>query len=148
TLSGPGIGALPPLDATNGNSYFVAWLDGATVYYARANESSTGSWTFTSGNTGTYGDSSTYGYNDTSGSAATGSVDAATGTITIHVPASEVGSPEQGTLLTVPQAFDQLNVGTPAVSLGLTTDSADDLKPVSQDGGASVSVGQAVRVGT
>ena len=39
TLSGPGIGALPPADATNGSSFFVTWLDGATVYYARANES-------------------------------------------------------------------------------------------------------------
>jgi pseudomonalisin/xanthomonalisin len=148
TLSGSGVGALPPLDATNGNSYFVTWLEGATVYYARADESSTGSWTFTSGNTGTYGDSSTYGYTDTSGSAATGNVNTDTGTITINVPASEVGSPAQGTLLTVPQAFDQLDVaGTPVVSEDLTTDSADDLTPISQDGGASVSVGQAVRVG-
>lgn len=93
TLSGPGIGALPPADATNGSSFFVTWLDGATVYYARANESPTGSWTFTSGNTGTYGQSSTYGYNDTASSAATGSVNSDTGTITIHIPASEVGSP-------------------------------------------------------
>jgi pseudomonalisin len=148
TLSGPGIGALPPPDATNGSSFFVTWLDGATVYYARANESPTGSWTFTSGNTGTYGQSSTYGYNDTASSAATGSVNSDTGTITIHVPASEVGSPTAGTLLTVPQAFDQLDVGTPVVALDLTTDSADDLVPVSQDHGASVSIGQAVKVGS
>jgi len=148
TLSGPGIGALPPPDATNGSSFFVAWLDGATVYYARANESPAGSWTFTSGNTGTYGQSSTYAYNDTSSSAATGSVNSGTGTITIHVPTSEVGSPAAGSLLGVPQAFDQLEVGTPAVWLGLTTDSADDLVPVSQDSGASVSIGQAVRVGS
>ena len=148
TLSGPGIGALPPPDATNGSSFFVAWLDGATVYYARANESPAGSWTFTSGNTGTYGQSSTYAYNDTSSSAATGSVNTDTGTVTIHVPSSEVGSPAAGTLLTVPQAFDQLDAGTPAVWLGLTTDSADDLVPVSHDSGASVSIGQAVRVGS
>jgi pseudomonalisin len=147
TLSGPDLGALPPPDATDGSSFFVAWLYGATVYYARADESPTGSWTFTSGNTGTYGQSSTYGYNDTSDSAATGSVNTTTGTITIHVPASEVGSPPAGTLLAVPQAFDQLDlVSTPVDSLDLTTDSADDLVPVSQDQGLSVSIGQAVRV--
>jgi pseudomonalisin len=147
TLSGPDIGALPPPDAGGGSSFFVAWLDGATVYYARANESAAGSWTFTSGNTGTYGESSTYKFNDTENSAATGSVDSDTGTITIQVPASEVGSPKAGSLLTVPQALDQLNVGTPAVWVGLTTDSADNLAPASQDGGASLSIGQAVRVG-
>jgi hypothetical protein len=114
------------------------------VYYARADESPTGSWTFTSGNTGTYGDSSTYGYNNTTSSAATGTVNPDTGTITINVPASEVGSPEKGSLLTVPQAFDQVSVGTSAVALGLTTDSADD---IGADSGTGVSVGQAVRVG-
>jgi hypothetical protein len=146
TLSGPGISALPPPDATNGSSFFVTWLDGATVYYARANESPTGSWTYTSGNTGTYGQSSTYGYNDTASSAATGSVNSDTGTITIHIPSSEVGSPTAGTLLTIPQAFDQLDAGTPVLALDETTDSADDLVPVSQDQGASVSIGQAVKV--
>lgn len=149
TLSGPGLGALPPPDATNGLSFFVAWLsDNAgklTVYYARADESPLGTWTFTSGNTGTYG-SGSYGYNDTASSAATGSVDTDTGTITIHVPASEVGSPKAGSLLLVPQAFDQMDVGTPVVYLGLTTDSSDDLTPVSQDGGLSVSRGLAVQV--
>ena len=43
TLSGPSIGALPPPDATNGASFFVAWLSNTggkvIVYYARANES-------------------------------------------------------------------------------------------------------------
>jgi hypothetical protein len=116
------------------------------VYYARANESPTGSWTYTSGNTGTYGQSSTYGYNDTASSAATGSVNSDTGTITIHIPSSEVGSPTAGTLLTIPQAFDQLDAGTPVLALDETTDSADDLVPVSQDQGASVSIGQAVKV--
>lgn len=150
TLAGPGIGALPPPDAGNGNSYFVAWLAYSAgkpiVYYARANESPQGTWTFTSGNTGTYGDSSSYGYNDASSSAATGSVNTDTGTITIDVPASEVGSPKAGSLLLVPQAFDQMNVGTPAVWLALTTDSSDNLTPVSQDGGLSVSRGLAVQV--
>ncbi len=146
TLSGPDIGALPPPDAGGGSSFFVAWLDGATVYYARANESPAGEWTFTSGNTGTYGQSSTYKLNDTEDSAATGSVNTDTGTITIQIPASEVGSPKAGSLLTVPQAFDQLNAGTPAAWLALTTDSADGLAPVSQDAGASLSIGQAVRV--
>lgn len=69
-----------------------------------------------------------------------------TGTITIHIPSSEVGSSTAGTLLTIPQAVDQLDAGTPAVSVDLTTDSADDLVPVSQDQGASVSIGQAVKV--
>lgn len=149
TLTGPGIGALPPPDAGNGNSYFVAWLENTggklTVYYARADESPEGTWTFTSGNTGTYG-SGTYGYTDTTSSAATGSVNTDTGTITIDVPASEVGSPKAGSLLLVPQAFDQLNAGTPAVSLALTTDSSDNLTPASQDGGLSVSKGLAVSV--
>ena len=149
TLSGPSIGALPPPDATDGSSFFVAWMFNGEVYYARADESPDGSWTFTSGNTGTYGDSSTYGYNDTSSSAATGSVNTDTGTITIDVPASEVGSPTAGSLLTIPQAFDQLNVvSTPVVGLPLTADSADDLTPVSKDGGASVSKGVAVKVGS
>ncbi|MGA8014622.1 MAG: S53 family peptidase, partial [Candidatus Dormiibacterota bacterium] len=146
TLSGPSLGALPPPDATNGSSFFVAWEYGGVVYYARANESPEGSWTFTSGNTGSYGDSSTYGYNDTASSAATGSVNTDTGIITIEVPDAEVGSPTAGSLLTVPQAFDQLNAGTPAVWLALTTDSSDALTPVSQDGGASVSKGLAVVV--
>jgi pseudomonalisin len=146
TLTGPSIGALPPPDATGGLSFFVAWLQGNTVYYARANESATGSWTYTSGNTGAYG-SGSYGYTDTSSSAATGSVNTDTGTITIQIPASEVGSPKKGSLLAVPQAFDQLDVGTPVVSLDLTTDSSDNLTPVSQDGGASVSKGLAVQVG-
>jgi pseudomonalisin len=147
TLTGPSIGALPPPDATGGLSFFVAWLQGNTVYYARANESATGSWTYTSGNTGAYG-SGSYGYNDTSSSAATGSVNTDTGTITIDIPASEVGSPKKGSLLAVPQAFDQLDAGTPVVSLDLTTDSSDNLTPVSQDAGASVSKGLAVQVGS
>lgn len=148
TLSGPSLGALPPPDATNGSSFFAAWLYNGIVYYARANESPAGDWTYTSGNTGTYGQSSTYGYNDDSSSAATGSVNTDTGTITIHVPASEVGSPKKGDLLADPQAFDQVDVGTSAVWLGLTTDSSDDLVATLQDGGASVSKGLAVRVGS
>jgi pseudomonalisin len=145
TLTGPDLGALPPLDATNGNSYYVAWLVGGTVYYAQANENPAGEWTYSSGNTGTYGQSSTYGYTDTASSKATGSVSG--GTITINVPASEVGSPKGGTLLTVPQAFDQLNAAsTPVAGVSLTTDSADDLTPVSTDGGAALSRGVEVEV--
>jgi hypothetical protein len=139
TLSGPSIGSQPPVDATGGNSYYVAWLYNGTVYYALAEESPEGTWTYTSGNTGTYGQSSTYGYNNTASSAATGSVDTDTGTITIHIPASEVGSPKVGALLVVPQAFDQLDaVSTPVDGVDLTTDSSDDL--------SSVSRGVAVRV--
>lgn len=147
TLSGPGLGSLPPPDAGGGNSYTVAWYSGGKVWYARAYESPDGSWSFTSGNTGTYGQSSTYGYNDNPNSSATGKVDADTGTITIVVPASEVGSPKAGSVLVDPQAFDDLDAGTPAAYLALTTDYSDDLVPVSQDGGASVSRGEAVTVG-
>ncbi len=113
----------------------------------QAIESPDGTWTFSSGNTGAYG-SGNYGYNVNSSSQATGSVNTDTGTITINVPASEVGSPAQGSLLADPQAFDQLNVGTPLVWLALTTDSADSLTPVSQDGGLSVSKGLQVLVGS
>jgi subtilase family serine protease len=148
TLTGPALGTLPPADAVDGNSYFVAWSSGGTVYYARANESPAGQWTYTSGNTGTFGQSSTYGYNDTASSAATGSVDASTGTITVHVPLAEVGKPAKGALLAGPQAFDQIEESTPVVGLSLTTDSSDDLTPASQDGGASVSKGLYVRVGS
>ena len=150
TLTGPGIGALPPPEASNGNSYFVAWLSNTggklTVEYARADESSGGTWTFTSGNTGTYG-SGAYGHNDAAASAATGSVNTDTGTITIDVPASEVGSPLAGSALLVPQAFDQMDVGTPVVGLAVTTDSSENLVPTSQDLGLSVSRGLAVTVG-
>lgn len=130
TISGPFLGALPPLTAgAGGNSFFVTWLYKGTVYYARANEAAvTGAWSFTSGNT-TGG-----GYNDTATTAATGSL-SQTGegsTLTITVPASEVGSPAAGLLLTDPQAFSVLDVGTPAAFLELTTDSADDLVPASQ----------------
>ena len=154
TLSGPSIGALLPPDATDGLDFYVAWLSTSggtdTVYYAQAVESPTGSWTFSSGNTGAYG-SGDYGYDDTASSAATGSVDTDTdtGTITINVPASEVGSPTAGTLLLDPQAFDQVAVGVPDVVsvLGLTIDSADNLTPASQDDGVSVSRGVDVEVG-
>jgi subtilase family serine protease len=152
TLSGPSIGALPPPDATGGLSFSVAWLlttrGTDTVYYAQAVESPTGSWTYSSGNTGAYG-SGDYGYNDTTSSAATGSIDTATGTLTIDVPASEVGAPASGTLLLDPQAFDQVDVGLPGVVsvLGITVDSADNLTPTSQDDGLSVSRGVEVEVG-
>ncbi|HTX29742.1 MAG TPA: S53 family peptidase [Solirubrobacteraceae bacterium] len=143
TLSGPSLGSAPPSDAPGGNIFRVAWEYGGKVYYAEADQPSADSFTYTSGNTGTYGDSSTYGYNGTSGSAATGSFDAATHTITIKVPAKEVGSPSLGSALTVPQAFDQLD----ATALALTTDSSDDLKPISVDGGLSDSIGEEVIVG-
>jgi hypothetical protein len=151
TLSGPDIGALPPPDGGGGATFYVAWLSTSggqdTVWFAQAIESPTGTWTFSSGNTGAYG-SGKYGYNVNSSSQATGSVNTNTGTITIDVPASEVGSPAAGSLLLDPQAFDQLNVGTPLVWLALTTDSADSLTPVSQDGGLSVSRGLQVAVGS
>ncbi|HEV2370056.1 MAG TPA: hypothetical protein VGR90_09260, partial [Acidimicrobiales bacterium] len=146
TLSGPAIGSAPPPEAGGGISFFVAWLYNNKVYYARANQTAPGSWTFTSGDTGTYGQSSTYGYNDDATTAATGTVDTAHGKITIDIPASEVGSPKAGALLADPQAFAQLNLGTPAVWVALTADSADNLAPVSKDGGYAESVGEAVTV--
>jgi subtilase family serine protease len=142
TLTGPGLGALPPPDATGGNSYYVAWLYQGTVYYALAQESAGGTWSFTSGSTGTDA------YDNAASSAATGTVDSDSGTVTIQIPAAEVGSPPKGALLQVPQAFDQLDAAsTPIAGVDLTTDSSDDLVPVSQDGGRSVSRGVSVRVG-
>ena len=130
TISGPSLGALPPATAgAGGNSYFVTWLFGGTVYYARADESAlSGAWSFTSGTT------AGGGYNDTTGSAATGTLarQGTVSTLTVTVPASEVGSPPAGALLGDPQAFSMLDAGTPAASLGLTADSADDLVPVSE----------------
>ncbi|HAM00629.1 MAG TPA: hypothetical protein DCQ30_00135 [Acidimicrobiaceae bacterium] len=130
TISGPYLGALPPPTAgAGGNSYFVTWLYQGTVYYARANESAlTGAWSYTSGNT--VGGA----YNDTATTAATGSLDQTGGgsTLTVVVPASEVGSPPSGAVLSDPQAFSVLDAGTPAAFLELTTDSADDLVPASQ----------------
>ncbi len=147
TVHGPALGALPPPDATDGLSFFVAWRWHGTVYYARADESPTGTWSFTSGNTGTYGQPATYGYDNTPNSAATGSVDPQTGTVTIDVPSSEVGSPAAGDLLRAPQAFDQLQAGTPVVSLALTADSADRLPAPAGSCGAVESRGVAVQVG-
>ena len=130
TISGPYLGALPPPTAgAGGNSYFVTWLYKGTVYYARANESAvTGAWSYTSGDT-TGGS-----YNDSATTAATGSFSQSGegDTLTITVPASEVGSPTAGSLLTDPQAISVLEAGTPAVSLELTADSADDVVPTSQ----------------
>ncbi|HXN60881.1 MAG TPA: S53 family peptidase [Acidimicrobiales bacterium] len=163
TLTGPSIGALPPLSADgDGATFYVAWLSTAAgkdiVYYAQATESPTGSWTFSSGNTGVYG-SGSYSFTDTPTSAATGSVDTDTGTITIDLPASEVGSPAKGSLLSDPQAFVQDDIGTPVVSLPATVDSADNLVPTSRptgcatgnlpsDCGLSQSMGIAVSVGS
>jgi hypothetical protein len=145
TLTGPSLGSSPPPDAAGGNTFLVAWEHGGEVYYAKANQASAASFTYTSGNTGTYGKPSTYGYNDTASSAATGSFDASSHTITIKVPAKEVGSPTLGSALTVPQAFDQLD-GTP-VDLALTTDSSDAFAPISEDGGKADSIGEEVIVG-
>ena len=143
TLTGPSLGSAPSADATGGDVFYVLWSSGGKVYYAKATQPSAGSFTYSSGNTGTYGQSSTYGYNDTSSSAATGSFDSATHTLTIKVPAKEVGSPKIGSALTVPQAFDQMN----SSALSLTTDSSDDLTPISADSGLADSIGEQVIVG-
>lgn len=131
TISGPYLGALPPADAVDGgNSYFVAWSYNGIVYYARATEAAlTGSFTYTSGST------AGGGYNDTASSAATGTLSQSGegSTLTIQVPASEVGKPPAGAQLTDPQAFDQLDAGSLSAAYEqLTTDSADDLVPVSE----------------
>lgn len=145
TLTGPSLGSSPPPDAAGGNTFRVAWEYAGEVYYAEADQASADSFTYTSGNTGTYGKSSTYGYNATASTQATGSFDPASHTVTIKVPAKEVGSPTLGSALTVPQAFSVLD-GTP-VDLALTTDSSDDLVPISQDGGRADSIGEEVIVG-
>jgi pseudomonalisin len=142
TLSGPAIGNLPPPDATGGSSFVVQWEYQGTEYFAQANESPLATWSFTSGSTTSGADPNTN---------ATGTV--ANGTITIDIPASEVGSPKAGALLAYPEAYDLLNligVGTPVISLGLSpiADSADNLVPVQGDMGASESRGVAVRVGS
>ena len=64
-------------------------------------------------------------------------------TVSISVPAKEVGSPDLGAALTVPQAFDQLN----GSALTLTTDSSDDLTPIARDGGLADSIGEEVILG-
>jgi pseudomonalisin len=134
TISGPYLGSLPPPTAgQGGDSFYVAWLYAGTVYYAQATEAAlTGAWSFSSGNT-TGGN-----YNDTASSAANGTLtqDGDVSTLTIYVPGSEVApatSPLQaGSLLADPQAFSVLDVGSlDAAYLQLTTDSADDLVPVS-----------------
>ncbi len=143
TLTGPSLGSNPPADATGGITFYVAWEYNGKVEYAQANESQGGGFSYSSGNTGTYGDSSTYGYTDTTSSKATGSI--SHGTVTINVPASEVGAPPIGAALTVPQAFDQLDA-TP-VDLDLTTDSSDAIADPFSDGGKRDSIGQEVIVG-
>jgi len=133
TFTGPDLGALPP-DGQSA-SFYAAWLYDGTVYYAQANESNIGTFDYSSGSTA--GGS----YTDTTSSAATGS---ATGhTISVTIPASEVGKPPAGALLVDPQFFDTLDAGSTLAAydtLGVV-DSADTLKPVSSDDGASESVG-------
>jgi pseudomonalisin len=138
TFYGPGLGSLPP-DGQSA-SFYAAWLYDGTVYYAQANEDNVGSFTYSSGST------AGGGYNNDSSTAATGS--SSDNTITVTVPASEVGSPPAGALLLDPQAFDALDVGsTAAVYDSLATiDSADDLAPYSSDLGKSESVGVDLRV--
>jgi pseudomonalisin len=137
TFYGPGLGALPP-DGQSA-SFYAAWLYNGTVYYAQANEDNAGTFSYSSGSTA--GGS----YTDTTDSAATGNV---TGnTITVTVPASEVGSPPVKALLLDPQFFSALDAGsTDAAYLSLTTDSADNLAPVLSDNGLSESIGESLRV--
>jgi Pro-kumamolisin, activation domain len=141
TLTVPDLSDGPPADAAGGDDdYYVAWLYNGIVYYAYASEAQgSDSWTFASGNTkgGSYA-------NDSS-SQATGSANTTTGVITITVPASEVGSPPACSVLSVPQAFDQL--GASPVNLGFTTDSSDDFVTNSQDNGWGESIAENVVVG-
>ncbi|HET9073293.1 MAG TPA: S53 family peptidase [Solirubrobacteraceae bacterium] len=123
-------------------TFYMAWQYHGLVYYAEAQESPGGSFTYGSGNTGpfeTNGSPNAGSYTNTASSAATGSVVTATGVITVTIPASEVGSPAAGALLSDPQAFDRVSLGT--------IDSADNLRAYSVDGGALDSVGVDVVVG-
>jgi hypothetical protein len=138
TFYGPGLGSLPP-DGQSA-SFYAAWLYKGVVYYAQANENNAGTFTYSSGST--VGG----GYTDDTTTAATGSV--VNNTITVTVPASEVGNPPAKALLVDPQFLDALDVGsTSAAYLSLATvDSADDLAPYSSDAGKSESVGVALRM--
>jgi subtilase family serine protease len=138
TFSGPGLGSLPP-DGQSA-SFYAAWLYDGVVYYAQADEDNVGTFSYSSGST------AGGGYNDDSSTAATGS--SSGHTITVTIPASEVGSPPAGALLDDPQFFDTLDVGsTAAVSDSLAVvDSADDQAPYSSDAGRSESVGVDLRV--
>jgi len=139
TFYGPGLGSLPA-DGQSA-SFYAAWLYQGAVYYAQANEDNTGAFTYSSGSTA--GGS----YTDTASSAATGSV--SDNTITVTVPASEVGKPPAKALLLDPQFFSALDAGsTDAAWLSLTADSADNLAPNSSDNGASESRGVELREGT
>jgi hypothetical protein len=153
TLTVPDLSSLPPAESTSGASFYVAWEYKGIVYYAVANESEGGaSWTYSSGNTGppiTNGAPVLGSYADTSNSTATGSADTSSGVITINVPASEVGSPGSGALLSDPQAFVQIDVGAPELTTAeaLTADSADNLRAYSLDDGRLDSVGVDVVAG-
>jgi subtilase family serine protease len=136
----PDLSAGPPPDADAGDSFYLYWLEGGAEYYADATEAQgTESWT--------YGDGS-IAKGATASSKATGSVDTTTGVITVKLPASEVGTPRLCSVLTVPQAFDQLDAGVPSFdSVGFTTDSSDDYVPNSKDDGWAESIGENVVVG-
>jgi pseudomonalisin len=139
-LTGDSLKALPPIEATQGDSYYVAWLYNGIVYYAEATITQTGAVTYTSGNTGT---PSKGGFNATPDSKATGSF--TNSYIHIQVPVAEVGDPSTGSMLLYPQAFDQEDVGasTPVISDGLpfTVDSADAVVGTADSNGDAVKVG-------
>jgi hypothetical protein len=142
TLTVPQLSSGVPADDVGGADFYVDWLYNGTVYFATANESPTGAFAYSSGNTST-------GFpTDTKNSAATGSANTTAGTITINVPTSEVGAPAECTLLTVPQSFDQGDEGAAGVedSLG-TIDTADGYLGYSVDGGQSDSIEASVIVG-
>ncbi len=147
TLTVPELSSGPPAESTSGASFYVAWEYKGIVYYAVAGESEGGAdWSYSSGNTGpamTDGAPNYGEYTNTTDSAATGSANTTTGVITINVPASEVGSPASGALLTDPQAFVQIEVGAPEVvtATSLTADSADTLRNYSVDDGEMDSIG-------
>jgi pseudomonalisin len=142
TLAVPHLASGPPADAVGGDIYYVMWSYGGKVYYATANDSSSGGWTFASGNT------SDGIPEDNAASKATGT--AANGVIQINVPASEVGSPAQCSLLTVPQALDAIGEGVSGaedVNLLGTVDSSDNYRGYSVDGGQADSIAESVIVG-
>ncbi len=143
TFTAPQLSSGVPADDPGGDVYYLDWLYNGKVYYASADESPAGTFTYSSGTTASGQPT------DTTNSTATGSANTTSGLITVKLPTSEVGSPAQCARLTVPQAYDVGEIGAPGVltdSLG-TVDSADNYLGYSVDGGQSDSIAANVVVG-
>ncbi|HET9073294.1 MAG TPA: S53 family peptidase [Solirubrobacteraceae bacterium] len=144
TLTVPKLSAGLPPTALAGARFIVAWSSHGEVYDADAEESAGGAFSYHAENTGmafAKGLPQNNQYTDTA--TVTGSVDRATGTITITVPAADVGNPPAGALLSDPQAFSQEQLAV----LSITVDSADSLRGASRDAGQLDSIGADVVMG-